>query len=73
MGGTHSSEKRPVSRCWRSDPTQVNTALVDPKLGGETTSDESLGAAESRNPETFDFGTRYKRRPCVEVTMLMMN
>ncbi|CAH2231303.1 jg20617 [Pararge aegeria aegeria] len=57
---------------------QVNAALVGPKRGGQTTSNESLGAAESKRPRNMNFGTPYKRpmsssgRLSVDVMMMMM-
>ncbi|CAH2218242.1 jg9833 [Pararge aegeria aegeria] len=40
---------------------QVNAALVGPQRGGQTTSNESLGAAGNKRPRTVDFRTPYKR------------
>ncbi|CAH2233687.1 jg19343 [Pararge aegeria aegeria] len=57
---------------------QVNAALVGPQRGGQTTSNESLGAAGNKRPRTVDFGTLYKRPMSSsglhspEVIMMMM-
>ncbi|CAH2230610.1 jg19039 [Pararge aegeria aegeria] len=67
-----------VPRCWNGDPAQVNAVLVGPQQGGQTTSNESMGAAGSKRPRTVDFGTLYKRpmSSCglqsVDVTMMMI-
>ncbi|CAH2227376.1 jg300 [Pararge aegeria aegeria] len=50
-----------VPRCWNGDPAQVNAVLVRPQRGGQTTSNEALGAAGNKRPRTVDFGTLYKR------------
>ncbi|CAH2268404.1 jg6273 [Pararge aegeria aegeria] len=50
-----------VPRCWNGDPAQVYAVLVGPQRGGQTTSNESLGAAGNKWPRTVDFGTLYKR------------
>ncbi|CAH2262998.1 jg18699 [Pararge aegeria aegeria] len=41
--------------CWNGDPAQLNAALVGPHRGGQTTSNESLGAAGNKRPRTEDF------------------
>ncbi|CAH2236540.1 jg8022 [Pararge aegeria aegeria] len=67
-----------VPRCWNGDPAHVKAALVGPQHGGQTTSNESLGAAGSKRTRTVDFGTLYKRPmsssglQSVEVMMMMM-
>ncbi|CAH2236266.1 jg7030 [Pararge aegeria aegeria] len=61
MGGAQSSENR---WCGIGDPAQVNAALFSPQRGGQTTYNESLGAAGNKRPKTgwmVDFGTSYKR------------
>ncbi|CAH2234699.1 jg4685 [Pararge aegeria aegeria] len=50
-----------VPRCWNGDPAQENAALVGPQQDGQTTSNESLGAAGHKRPRNVDFGTPYKR------------
>ncbi|CAH2265956.1 jg5853 [Pararge aegeria aegeria] len=50
-----------VPRCLYGNPAQVNAALVGSQLGGQTPSNESLGAAGNKRPRTVDFGTLYKR------------
>ncbi|CAH2219066.1 jg22940, partial [Pararge aegeria aegeria] len=50
-----------IAQCWNGDPAQVNAVLVGPQRVGQTTSNESLGAAENKRPRTVDFGTPYKR------------
>ncbi|CAH2259291.1 jg10036 [Pararge aegeria aegeria] len=72
------TDGRGVPRCWNGDPAQVNAVLVGPQRGGQTTSNESLGAAGNKRPRTVDFGTLYKRPmsssalQSVEVMMMMM-
>ncbi|CAH2241624.1 jg3956 [Pararge aegeria aegeria] len=67
-----------VPRCWNINPTQVNAVLVGPQQGGQTTSNESLGAAGRKRPRTVYCGTPYKRPmsssglQLVEVMMMMM-
>ncbi|CAH2207399.1 jg422 [Pararge aegeria aegeria] len=46
---------------WNGDSAQVNAALVGPQRGGQTTLNESPGAAGNKRPRTVDFGTPYKR------------
>ncbi|CAH2226784.1 jg4675 [Pararge aegeria aegeria] len=66
-----------VPRRSSGDPAQVNAELVDLQRGGQTTSNESLGAAVNKRPRTVDFGTPYKRLmsssglQSVEVIMMM--
>ncbi|CAH2238462.1 jg23933 [Pararge aegeria aegeria] len=50
-----------IQSSWNGNPALVNAALVDPLRGGQTTSNESLGAAGNMRPRTVDFGTPYKR------------
>ncbi|CAH2208667.1 jg320 [Pararge aegeria aegeria] len=55
---------------WRTDgrwgfklewnPAPVSAALVNPQLGGQTTSNESRGAIGYKRPKIVDFGTSYK-------------
>ncbi|CAH2207481.1 jg23359 [Pararge aegeria aegeria] len=47
-------------RCWNGDPAQVNAVLVVPQRGGQTTSNEALGAAGNKRPKIVEFGTLYK-------------
>ncbi|CAH2269549.1 jg19094 [Pararge aegeria aegeria] len=48
-------------RCRVAIPAPWNAALVGPQRGGQTTSNEPLGAAGSKRPRTVDFGTPYKK------------
>ncbi|CAH2242933.1 jg14501 [Pararge aegeria aegeria] len=50
-----------VPRCYNGDPAKVNAALIGPQRGGQTTSNESLGAAGNKRHRTVDFGTLNKR------------
>ncbi|CAH2267585.1 jg11874 [Pararge aegeria aegeria] len=50
-----------VPRCWSGNPAPVNAALVDSQPGGQTTSNESRGAAGYERPRIVKFGTAYKR------------
>ncbi|CAH2228638.1 jg3184 [Pararge aegeria aegeria] len=63
MGGAHSSKNRWTLGYkvleWRL--RTVNGALVGLERGGQTTTNESLRAAENRRHRTVDFGTPYKR------------
>ncbi|CAH2245461.1 jg8714 [Pararge aegeria aegeria] len=60
------------------DPAPVNAALVVPQRGGQTTSNESLGATGSKRPRAVNFGTPYRSAvsssglQSVEVLMMMM-
>ncbi|CAH2211249.1 jg26730 [Pararge aegeria aegeria] len=50
-----------VPRCWNGDPARLNAALVGSQRGGQTTSNESLGAAGNKRPRTVVFRTPNKR------------
>ncbi|CAH2228335.1 jg1409 [Pararge aegeria aegeria] len=50
-----------VSRCYSGNPAPVSAALVNPQPGGQTTSNESRGAAGYNQPRIVQFGTPYKR------------
>ncbi|CAH2220816.1 jg21829 [Pararge aegeria aegeria] len=63
MCGAHSSENRwtlGFLRCWNGNPTPANEDLVDPQSGGQTTSNESRGAAGYKRPRIVEFGTLQK-------------
>ncbi|CAH2245006.1 jg6946 [Pararge aegeria aegeria] len=51
-----------VPRCWNGDPTKVKAAFVGPEQGGQTTANESLGAAGNKRPRTVDFELPTKDR-----------
>ncbi|CAH2236538.1 jg8020 [Pararge aegeria aegeria] len=53
-------------RWWNDVPTQINAALGSPQRGGETRTNESLGAAANKRNRSVDFGTPYKS-PCPPV------
>ncbi|CAH2226517.1 jg16803 [Pararge aegeria aegeria] len=64
MVGAHSSEYRwmiGLPRFWNDNFATVSAALVDPESGGQTTSNESRGAAGNKRHRIVEFGTPYNR------------
>ncbi|CAH2242904.1 jg14474 [Pararge aegeria aegeria] len=61
MGRAHSSENRWTLGFECAGMAQVDAAWIAPQRGGQTTSNESPGAAGNERPKTVDFGTPYER------------
>ncbi|CAH2232640.1 jg5273 [Pararge aegeria aegeria] len=63
---------------WNGNPEPINAALVDPQPDGQTTSNESTGAAGYKRPRIVAFGTLYKipmfssERKSVDLMKMMM-
>ncbi|CAH2266215.1 jg17801 [Pararge aegeria aegeria] len=60
MGGAHSLEKRwtlGFQGAGMATP-QVNAAMVGPQRGGQTTSNDTLGAAGNKRPRTVESPTK---------------